>query len=356
MLVSIAEIIFHFNCSHEQFYMRYCVSNVSLHHPAPKDFIGIIPSSIPVFLHFMLASIAEIVFHFNCSHEQFHIGYCVWIASLLHLARKDFIGLIPSFILVLLHFILVSIAEIIFHFHGNEQFHVGYCVWNVSLHHLARKGFIGPIPSSISAFLYFIHAVIIFHFHSSHEQFHIGYCFWNISLLHSTHKDFISLIPSSILAFLHFMSVSIAEIIFIFIGFLPSSILAFLHFTLASIVVIIFDFDGSHEQFHKGYCVWNVSLLNLAHKDFIDLILSSIPGFLHFILTSIAKIIFHFHGSHGQFHIGYCVWNVSLLNPAHKDFIDLILSSIPGFLHFILASIAKFISNFRDSHEQFHIG
>ena len=105
-----------------------------------------------------------------------------------------------------------------------------------------------------------------------------------------------------------------------------------------------------------GYCVWNVSLHHLARKDFIGLIPSSIPAFLHLILASIVVIIFHFHGSHEQFHIVYCVLNVSLLHPAKKGFIGLILSSIPGFLYFILASIAKIIFHFHGSHEQFHIG
>ena len=48
---------------------------------------------------------------------------------------------------------------------------------------------------------------------------------------------------------------------------------------------------------------------------------------------SIAEIIFYFQGIHEQFHIGYCVWNVSLLHPAHKDFIGIIPSTIPAFLH-----------------------
>ena len=42
---------------------------ISLLHPAHNDFIGIIPSSILAFLHFILVSIAEIIFHFNESHE-----------------------------------------------------------------------------------------------------------------------------------------------------------------------------------------------------------------------------------------------------------------------------------------------
>ena len=103
-----------------------------------------------------------------------------------------------------------------------------------------------------------------------------------------------------------------------------SSILAFLHFRLVSIVEIIFYFHGIHEQFHIGYCVWNISILNPARKDFLGIIPSSILAFLHFILVSIAEIIFHFHGSHEQFHTGCCVWNVSLLHPAHKDFTGII--------------------------------
>ena len=120
--------------------MGYYVWNVSLHHPAHKGFIGLIPSSILDFLHFMLASIAKIIFQFHGSHEQFPIGYCVWNVFLLHPAHKDFIGLIHSSISAFLHFILASIAKIIFHFHGShEQFHIGYCVWNISLLHQARK-------------------------------------------------------------------------------------------------------------------------------------------------------------------------------------------------------------------------
>ena len=112
--------------------------NISLLHPAHNDFIGIIPSSILAFFHFVLVSIAEIIFYFQGIHEQFHIGYCVWNVSLLHPAHKDFIGIIPFSIPPLLDFILVSITEIIFHFHGShEQFHIGYCVWDVSLLHLA---------------------------------------------------------------------------------------------------------------------------------------------------------------------------------------------------------------------------
>ena len=153
--------------------------NISLLHPAHNDFIGIIPSSILAFLHFILVSIAEIIFYFQGIHEQFHIGYCVWNVSLLYVACKDFIGIIPSSILAFLHFILVSITVIIFHFHGShEQFHIGYCVWNVSLLHLARKDLIGIIPSSILAFLHFTLmsiAEIIFYFQGIQAQFHIGY-------------------------------------------------------------------------------------------------------------------------------------------------------------------------------------
>ena len=131
--------------------------NISLLHLACKDFIGIIPLSVLAFLHFILGSIAEILFYFQCIHEQLHIGYCVWKVSLLYPAHKDFIGIIPSSIPAFLYFILVSITEIIFHFHGShEQFHIGYCVWNVSLLHLACKDFIGIIPPSILAFLHFI--------------------------------------------------------------------------------------------------------------------------------------------------------------------------------------------------------
>ena len=292
--------------------------NISLLQSAHNDFIGIILSSILAFLHFILLSFAEIIFYFNGSHEQFHIGYCVWNVSLLHPACKDFIGIIPSSILAFLHFILVSIAQIIFHFHGShEQFYIGYCVWNVSLLQPARKDLIGIIPSSILAFLHFILmsiTEIIFHFQGIHEQFHIGYCVWNVSLLHPACKDFIGIIPSSILVFLHFMLVSIAE--------------------------IIFRSHGSHEQFDIGYCVWNVSLLQPARKDLIGIIPSSILAFLHFILMSITEIIFHFQGIHEQFHIGYWIWNVSLLHVANKDFIGIIPSSIPAFLYFILVSIA----------------
>ena len=153
--------------------------NISFLHLTHNGFIGIIPSSILAFLHFILVSIAEIIFNFQGIHEQFHLGYCVWNVSLLHLARKDFIGIIPSSILAFLYFILVSITEIIFYFHGShEQFHKGYCVWNVSLLHLARKDLLGIIPSSIPAFLHFILmsiAEIIFYFQGIYKQFDIGY-------------------------------------------------------------------------------------------------------------------------------------------------------------------------------------
>ena len=97
---------------------------ISLLHAAHNDFIGIIPSSIPAFLDFILVSIAEIIFYFHGIHEQVRTGYCVLNVSLL---RPDFLGIIPTSILAFLHFILVSIAEIIFHFHGShEQFHIGY--------------------------------------------------------------------------------------------------------------------------------------------------------------------------------------------------------------------------------------
>ena len=215
-------------------------------------------------------------------------------------------GLIPSFTLPFFHFILVFTEEIIFHFHGNEQIYTGYCVWNVFLHQPPHKGFIGLIPSSIPAILYFIHAVIVSHCHGSHEQFHIGYCVWNVTLLHPARKDFISLISPSILAFLHFILVSIAEIIFHFHG---------------------------NEQFHMGYCVWNASHHHPVHKDFIGFIPSSIPAFLHFLLASIAKIIFHFHGS--TWTVPHrIIWNVFHLYSARKDFIGIIPSSIPVFPYF----------------------
>ena len=246
--------------------------NISLLHPAHNDFIGIIPSSILAFLHFIPVSIAEIIFHFQGIHEQFHIGCCVWNVSLLHLACKDFIGIIPSSIPTFLYFILVSLTEIIFQFHAShEQFHIGYCVWNVSLLHRVQKGLIGIISSSIPAFLHFLLmsiTEIIFYFQGIHEQFHIEYCVWNVSLLHLACKDFIGIIPSSILASLHFIFVSIAE--------------------------ITFHFQVSHEQFHIGYCAWNVSLLHPAQKSLIGIILSSILTFLHFLLMSITEIIFLF--------------------------------------------------------------
>ena len=148
---------------------------ISLLHPAHNDFLGFIPSSILAFLHFILVSIAEIIFHFNGSHEQFHIGHYVRNVSLLHTAYKDFTGLIPSSISALLHFILESIAEIIFYFHViHEQFHIGCFIWIASLLHPARKVFICIIPSPTLAFLDFI-LVFIFYFHGSHEQFDIGY-------------------------------------------------------------------------------------------------------------------------------------------------------------------------------------
>ena len=137
----------------------------------------------------------------------------VYNISPLHLACKDFKGIIPSSIPAFSHFILVSIAEIVFHFYGShEQFHMGCCVWNFSLHHPAHKDFIGIIPSSIPAFFAFytgVHCRKYFYLHGSHEQFHIGYCVWIVSLLHLARKDFIGLIPFFILAFLHFILVSI---------------------------------------------------------------------------------------------------------------------------------------------------
>ena len=205
------EIIFNFHGSHEQFYIEYCVWNVFLLHPR-KDLIDIIPFSTPAFLHFIVMSIAEIVFYCQGSHEQFHIGYCVWNVSLLHPAHKDFIDIIPSSILAFLHFILVSIAEIVFYCQGiHEQFHLGYCVLNISLLHLAHKDLIGIIPSSIPAFLHFILESIaeIFCFYGIHQQFQIGCCVWNVTLLHPTHEDFIGIIPFPILVFLDFILVSI---------------------------------------------------------------------------------------------------------------------------------------------------
>ena len=217
-----------------------------------------------------------------------------------------------------MYFILVSIAEIIFHFHGShEQFHIGYCVWNLSFLHPTRKDFKSIIPSSISAFVYFILVSIteiIFNFHGSHEQLYIGCCVWNVFLLHPR-KDLIDIIPFSAPAFLHFIVMSIAE--------------------------IVFYFQGSHEQFHIGYCVWNVSLLQPAHKDLIGIIPSSIPAFLHFILESIAEI-FCFYGIHQQFQIGCCVWNVTLLHPTREDFIGIIPFPVLVFLDFILVSIFHF--------------
>ena len=88
---------------------------------------------------------------------------------------------------------------------------------------------------------------------------------------------------------------------------------------------------------------YNISLLHPAHNDFIGIIPSSILAFFHFVLVSIAEIIFYFQGIHEQFHIGYCVWSVSLLHPAHKDFIGIITSSIPAFFYFILVSIAEMV-------------
>ena len=163
----------------------------SLLHLACKDIIGIIPSSIPALLHFILVSVAEIIFYFHGIHEQFHIGCCVWNVSLLDLAHKVFIGIIPFSIPAFFLFILVSIAEIIFYFHGiHEHFHIGCCVWNVSFLHLARKDFMGIIPSSILAFLDFIVASI---FHGIHEQFDIGYaiikCVLYFQYLHQTRSD-----------------------------------------------------------------------------------------------------------------------------------------------------------------------
>ena len=109
---------------------------------------------------------------------------------------------------------------------------------------------------------------------------------------------------------------------------------ALLHFILVFITEIIFHFHGGHEQFHKGYCVWNISLLPPACKSFRGIIPSSIPTFLHFILVYIIEIIFYFHGIHEQFHIWYCVWNVSLLPSTCTEFIGIIPSSTPAFFSF----------------------
>ena len=87
--------------------------NIFLLHPAHKDFIGIIPSSIPAFHTFHAGAHAEVFFIFI----RFS---CVCNLSILHPARKDFIS-IHSSISVFSHFILVSIAEIIFHFHGSHE-------------------------------------------------------------------------------------------------------------------------------------------------------------------------------------------------------------------------------------------
>ena len=132
-----------------------------------KDFIGIIPSSILPFLHFMLLFIAKIIFPFHGIHEQFHIGYCVWNVSLLNPARKDAISIIQSSLLAFLHYILVSIAEIYFR-SIQKKLHMGYRVLNVSLLHPAHKDFIGIIPSTIPDFMGII-LVFIFHFHGSHK-------------------------------------------------------------------------------------------------------------------------------------------------------------------------------------------
>ena len=163
ILVFITEIIFHFHGGHEQFHKGYCFWNISLLPPAFENFIGIIASSIPTFLHFILVSIIEIIFYFHGIHEQFHIGYCVWYVSLFNPARQDFIGIIPFSIPIFLHFILVSIAETVY-FHGiHGQYHIGCLVWNVSLLQSARKVFLEIIPFPILVFLDFL-LVSIFHF------------------------------------------------------------------------------------------------------------------------------------------------------------------------------------------------
>ena len=82
---------------------------------------------------------------------------------------------------------------------------------------------------------------------------------------------------------------------------------------------IIFHFHCSHEQFQIGYCIWIVSFLHPAPKDFIGIILSSIPAFSDFILVS----ILHCHGSHKKFDVGYTVMKYVLcfqyLNHARSD-------------------------------------
>ena len=82
-----------------------------------KIWEGIIRSSIPDFLYFILVSITAIIFDFHGIHEQFHIGYCVWNISLLHLTRKAFIGIILYPILTLLDFKMISIS----HFDGSHE-------------------------------------------------------------------------------------------------------------------------------------------------------------------------------------------------------------------------------------------
>ena len=182
------QTLFSFHYSYDQLQRRYFVCiYFFLLYPSQKDFIGIAPSSISNFLDFLLVSITEVIFDFAGSHEQFTIGYGVWNVTLLHPAHKNFMGIIPSSIQTFSHFILVPIAEIIISFHGShEQFHIGCCAWNVSLLHPVCKDFVGIIPSSIPTFLHLIlesTAEITFHFDGSHKQFHIGYCLWNPSLL-----------------------------------------------------------------------------------------------------------------------------------------------------------------------------
>ena len=197
---------------------------ISLLYPAYKDFIGIIPSSILAFLHFILVSIAEIIFLFYGIHEKFYKGCCVWNVSLLHPVRKDFTSIMsssnPGFFAF---YIGIHCRNFLFSCYSLTV-HIRYCVWNVFLFHPARKDFIGIISSSISAFLHFILVSIAknFYFHVKHKQFHIGSCVWNVSLNHQARKDFIGIIPSSILAFLHFILVSIAEIFF-FMVFMNNS-------------------------------------------------------------------------------------------------------------------------------------
>ena len=292
-------------------------SYISLLYAAHNDFIGIIPSSILAFLHFILVSIAEIIFHFHGSHEQFHIGHCVWNVSLVHQAGKYFIGLLPSSMSALLHFVLVFITFFIF-----------MVVMNSSTKDIV----FGIFPSSPR-----LVKVLEVLFPPPSRRFCISYWYTSQKL------SFI---------FMAFMNSSTYGIVF---GMFPSSprlvqnlqVLfpppprLFFHFILVSIVVRIY-FHGIQEQFHIGYCVWNASLLNPAREDFVGIIPFSIPISLHFILVSIAETVY-FHGIHGQYHIGCFVWNVYLLQSARKVFIGIILFPILFFLDFILVSIFHFM-------------